>query len=74
MLVDINDVRAEIRNLERQDRKGLRGEMNVHLRASYTGILVGYKKVEQILDELEKAYRERESECVRGMKEVGSEE
>jgi hypothetical protein len=27
--------------------------MNVHLRASYTGILVGYKKVEQILDELE---------------------
>ena len=74
MLVDINDVRAEIKNLEREDRKGLRVETSVAIRATYSGILVGYKKVEQILDELEKVYRERESECVRGMKEVGSEE
>nr|DAW53841.1 MAG TPA: hypothetical protein [Caudoviricetes sp.] len=69
MWVDIDDLRAEIRNLERQDRKGLRGEMNVHLRASYTGILVGYKKVEQILDEMEENYQEKEEEYSRNLME-----
>lgn len=69
MWVDIDDVRKEIKNLEREDRKGLREETSVGIRATYSGILVGYKKVERMLDELEKAYRERESECVRGMKE-----
>lgn len=69
MFVDIDDLRAEIRNLERQDRKGLRGEMNVRLRASYTGILVGYKKVEQILDEMEENYQEKEEEYSRSLRE-----
>nr|DAI18345.1 MAG TPA: hypothetical protein [Caudoviricetes sp.] len=69
MWIDIDDLRAEIRNLERQDRKGLRGEMNVHLRASYTGILVGYKKVEQILDEMEENYQEKEEEYSRNLME-----
>ena len=69
MWVDIDDLRAEIRNLERQDRKGLRGEMNVHLRASYTGILVGYKKVEQILDEMEEDYRKQKEEYSRNLME-----
>lgn len=74
MWVDIDDVRKEIKNLEREDRKGLREETSVGIRATYSGILVGYKKVERMLDELEKVYRERESECVRGMKEKGYEE
>lgn len=74
MLVDTDDLRKEIKNLEREDRKGLREETSVGIRATYSGILVGYKKVEQILDELEKVYRERESECVRGLKEKGYEE
>lgn len=74
MWVDIDDVRKEIKNLEREDIKGLREETSVGIRATYSGILVGYKKVESMLNELEKVYRERESECVRGMKEVGNEE
>lgn len=69
MWVDIDDLREEIRNLERQDRKGLRGEMNVHLRASYTGILVGYKKVEQMLDEMEEVYRKQGLEHIRSLRE-----
>ena len=57
MWVDIDDVRAELRNLKRQDRKGLGGETDVYLRATCIGILVGYKKVEQMLDEMEEIYR-----------------
>lgn len=72
MFVDIDDLRAEIRNLEREDRKGLR-EMNVNIRTVYNGMLVGYKKVEQILDEMEEDYRKREDEYSRGMEE-GNEE
>lgn len=72
MFVDIDDLRAEIRNLEREDRKGLR-EMDVNIRSVYNGMLVGYKKVEQILDEMEEDYRKREDEYSRGMEE-GNEE
>lgn len=68
MWVDIDDLRAEIRNLEREDRKGLR-EMDVNIRSVYNGMLVGYKKVEQILDEMEEDYRKREDEYSRGMEE-----
>lgn len=73
MLVDIDDLRKEIRALAREDEKGIRGEPNVHIRAAYSGILVGYKKVEQILDEMEEDYRKREDEYSRGMEE-GNEE
>lgn len=73
MWVDIDDLRKEIRSLEREDSKGLRGEMNVGIRATYSGILVGYKKVERMLDEMEEDYRKREDEYSRGM-EVGNEE
>lgn len=62
MWVDIDDVRKEIKNLEREDRKGLREETSVGIRATYSGILVGYKKVEQILDEMEEDYR-KERNC-----------
>lgn len=69
MLVDIDDVRKEIKNLEREDRKGLREETSVAIRATYSGILVGYKKVEQILDEMEENYQEREEEYSRSLME-----
>lgn len=59
MWVDIDDVRKEIKNLEREDRKGLRVETSVAIRATYSGILVGYKKVERMLDEMEKDYRKQ---------------
>lgn len=72
MWVDIDDLRKEIKNLEREDSKGLR-EMDVNIRSVYNGMLVGYKKVEQILDEMEEDYRKREDEYSRGMEE-GNEE
>lgn len=56
MWVDIDDVRKEIKNLEREDIKRLREETSVGIRATYSGILAGYKKVEQILDEMEDEY------------------
>ena len=67
--VDIADVRAELRNLKRQDRKGIGGETDVYLRATYIGILVGYKKVEQMLDELEKDYQKQGLEYIRSLRE-----
>lgn len=74
MWVDIDDVRAELERSYRKYEEELRGEKDMNYRRTLYGILVGYRKVEIMLDELEKVYRERESECVRGMKEVGSEE
>lgn len=74
MFVDIDDLRKEIKNLEREDRKGIRREMNVHTRASYIGILVGYQKVEQMLDELEEVYRKQGLEHIRSLREEGNEE
>lgn len=55
--------------MEREDRKGLREETSVGIRATYSGILVGYKKVEQILDEMEENYQEREEEYSRNLME-----
>lgn len=72
MLVDINDVRAELERLARETEEEFAGRRN--RKTLHYGMLVGYHKVDVMLDELEKVYRERESECVRGMKEVGSEE
>lgn len=72
MLVDINDVRAELERLARETEEEFTGRRN--FKTLHYGMLVGYHKVYVMLDELEKAYRERESECVRGMKEKGYEE
>ena len=74
MWVDIDDLRAEIRNLEREDENLLREETNVHIRAAYNGILVGYKKVNQMLDELEEVYRKQGLEHIRSLMEEGNEE
>lgn len=60
MFVDIDDLRAEIRNLEREAEEGFAGRRNC--KTVRYGMLVGYKKVEQILDEMEEDYRKREDE------------
>lgn len=74
MWVDIDDVRAELELLYRKTEEMLAEEEDEALRAMHLGTLIGYAKVEIMLNELEKAYRERESECVRGMREKGYEE
>lgn len=74
MWVDIDDVRAEIERLTRKDEEKLAEEQQEASKAMRVGILFGYINVETMLDELENGYGERESECVRGMKEKGYEE
>lgn len=64
MLVDTDDLRAEIINLEREAGEELAGkdERDEDLLQFRLGKLFGYVKVEEMLDELEKVYREREHE------------
>lgn len=76
MWVDIDDVRAELELLVRKGEEELAEEEEQYefLKTLHVGILLGYTKVEIMLEELEKVYRERESECVRGLKVKGYEE
>ena len=76
MWVDIDDVRAELERLVRKGEEELAEEEEQYefLKTLHVGILLGYTKVEIMLDELEKVYREWKSECVRGLKEKGYEE
>lgn len=69
MWVDIDDVRAELERLRRKTEEEFDGEEDSTIKMILYGTLVGYSEVEIMLDELEKVYRERESECVRGVKE-----
>lgn len=71
MWVDIDDVRAELERLVRKGEEELEEEEEQYeyLNTLHLGTLLGYTNVETMLDELEKVYRERESECVRGLRE-----
>ena len=71
MFVDIDDVRAELERLVRKGEEELAEEEEQYefLVTLHVGILSGYTNVEIMLDELEKVYRERESECVRSLME-----
>lgn len=75
MFVDIDDLRAEIRSFAREAVEELYKEDEPYLAlvSCHFGKLEGYKKVEQILDEMEEEYRKREDEYSRGMEE-GNEE
>lgn len=57
MWVDINGVRAELELLYRKTEEMLAEEENEVLRAMHMGALIGYIKVEIMLNELEKDYR-----------------
>lgn len=76
MWVDIDDVRAELKCLMRETGEEFAEEdgRDEDLLQFRLGKLFGYTKVEQMLDELEEAYRKRESECVRGLEVYGNEE
>lgn len=75
MWVDSAALRAELRRLQRELEEELdESEKLLMSQAFISGEITAYYKIERMLDELEKVYRERESECVRGMKEEGNEE
>lgn len=71
MWVDIDDLRAEIINVERETGEELAGkdELDEDLLQFRLGELFGYIKVEEMLDELEEAYRNQGLEHIRSMRE-----
>lgn len=75
MWVDIDDLRAEIRSLERETEEEI-AEKKVQdefFKALHVGILVGYTKVEQVLDDMEEVYRKQGLEHIRSLREEGNE-
>lgn len=69
MLVDIDDLRADLERLYRKCEEELRGEENMNYRRMLHGILAGYRKVEMILDEMEEIYRKQGLEHIRSLME-----
>lgn len=69
MWVDIDDVRAELEQSYRKYEEKLRGENDMNYRRTLYGILVGYRKVEMILNEMEEAYRNQGLEHIRSLRE-----
>ena len=74
MWVDIDDVRAELERSYRKYEEELRGEEDMNYRIMLHGILVGYKKVEQMLHEMEEIYRNQGLEHIRSLREDNNEE
>lgn len=72
MWVDIDDLRAEIRSLERETEEEFAGRRN--RKTLHYGMLVGYHKVEQMLDDMEEVYRKQGLEHIRSLREEGNEE
>ncbi len=67
MLIDSEDLRAEIRSLARETEKGFAGRRNC--KTLRYGMLVGYHVVEVMLDELEEFYRKQGLEHIRSLRE-----
>lgn len=67
MWVDIDDVRAEIKILWRETEEEFAGRRN--RKSLQYGMLVGYHKVEEMLDELEEVYRKQGLEHIRSLRE-----
>ena len=69
MWVDIDDVRAELERSYRKYEEELRGEKDMNYRRTLYGILVGYRNVEIMLDEMEEIYRKQGLEHTRSLRE-----
>lgn len=71
MLVDTDDLRAEIINFEREADEEIAGkdERDEDLLQFRLGKLFGYVKVVEMLDELEEDYRRQEEEYSRSLME-----
>lgn len=69
MCVDIDDLRADLERLRRKTEEEFDGEDDSTIKTMLYGTLVGYSKVEIMLDELEEAYRNQGLEHIRSMKE-----
>lgn len=71
MWVDIDDVRAELERLVRKGKEELEEEEEQYefLKTLHVGVLLGYTKVEIMLDKMEEDYRRQEEEYSRSLME-----
>lgn len=67
MWVDMDDLKADLERLYRKYEEELRGEEDMNYRIMLHGILVGYRKVEIMLDEMEEIYRKQGLEHIEVM-------
>lgn len=67
MWVDIDDVRAELESLRREIEEEFAGRRN--RKTLHYGMLVGYHKVDVMLDELEEVYRKQGLEHIKSLRE-----
>lgn len=59
MWVNINDLTAKLERSYRKYEEELRGEKDMNYRRTLYGILVGYRNVEIMIDELAEDYRKQ---------------
>lgn len=59
MWVNINDLTAKLERSYRKYEEELRGENDRNYRRTLYGILVGYRNVERMIDELAEDYRKQ---------------
>lgn len=69
MLVDINDVRAEFERSRREIEEEFDEESDGFVMTFLAGMLSGYGRVEMLLDELEKDYRNQGLDRIKGLRE-----
>lgn len=67
MWVDTDDLRAELESLRREIEEEFAGRRN--RKTLHYGMLVGYHKVDVMLDELEEVYRKQGLEHIRSLRE-----
>lgn len=67
MWVDMDDLRAELERLARETEEEFAGRRN--RKTLHYGMLVGYHKVEVMLEELEEVYRRQGLEHIRSLRE-----
>lgn len=65
-------MRAELESLVREEEELAEEEVqDEFFKALHAGILVGYTKVEQVLDDMEEVYRKQGLEYIRSLREEG---
>lgn len=75
MWVDIDDLRKEIKRLERENEEELdKSEKLLMSQAFISGEITAYYKIEQMLDEMEEVYRKQGLEHIKSLREEGNEE
>ena len=74
MWVDIDDLRADIKDFATKTEKQLAKEELSELRATLVGELIAFHKVKEKLERLEEVYKKHGLEYIEGCKEEGNEE